>query len=126
VSFAAAVLYHQLEQRFGAENIFFDGGTLKPGMDFLHEIKTSLSGPAGAFLALIGPNWQSALDSRQRREGDDYVMKELELGLRNGWTVIPVLLNGASLRSRAISPRPSGRCRTTNLPSCGRPARTAT
>jgi SIR2-like domain/TIR domain len=97
VPFAAAALYHQLEQRFGAENIFFDGGTLKSGMDFLHEIKTSLSGPAGAFIALIGPNWQSALDSRQRREGDDYVMKELELGLRNGWTVIPVLLNGASL-----------------------------
>jgi hypothetical protein len=95
VPFAAAALYAQLKRRFGAENIFFDGGTLRPGMDFLREIKTSLNGAAGAFIALIGPNWLSAMDARWRRDAHDYVLQELELGLRNGWTVIPVLLDGA-------------------------------
>jgi hypothetical protein len=97
VPFAAAALYQQLEHRFGAENIFFDGGTLKPGMEFLHEIRTSLSGPAGAFISLIGPDWLPAMDARRRRNEDDYVAREIELGLRNGWTVIPALLNDASL-----------------------------
>jgi hypothetical protein len=97
VPFAAAALYRELKRRFGAENIFFDDGTLRPGVQFLHEIKTSLNGVTGAFIALIGPNWQSALDARRQRNDDDYVVRELELGLRNGWTVIPVLLNDASL-----------------------------
>jgi hypothetical protein len=97
VPFAAAALYQQLERRFGAENVFFDGGTLRPGMQFLNEIKTSLNDAPGAFLALIGPNWQSGLDARRRRDNEDYVVRELEFGLRNGWMVIPVLLNGASL-----------------------------
>ena len=97
VPFAAAALYDQLKRRFGAENIFFDGGTLRPGMQFLHEIKTSLNDAAGAFIALIGPDWLSSMDARRRRDDHDYVLQELELGLRNGWTVIPVLLDGACL-----------------------------
>jgi hypothetical protein len=95
--FAASALYRELKRRFGAENIFFDGGTLRPGMQFLHEIKTHLNGTAGAFLALIGSKWQSAMDAHRRRDDEDYVLKEIELGLRNGWTVIPVLLNDATL-----------------------------
>jgi hypothetical protein len=37
------------------------------------------------------------LDGHQRRGDDDYVTREIDLGLRNGWTVIPVLLNDAPL-----------------------------
>jgi hypothetical protein len=68
-------------------------------------IKTSLNDAAGAFIALIGPNWQSAVDARRRRGDDDYVIRELELGLRNGWTIIPVLLNSASLPQPGDLPR---------------------
>jgi hypothetical protein len=50
--FAAPALYRELKGRFGAENIFFDAGTLRPGMEFLEEITSRLSGTAGAFLAL--------------------------------------------------------------------------
>jgi len=101
--FAASALYRELKERFGAENIFYDGGTLRPGMPFLNEIKAHLNGTAGAFIALIGPSWESAMDARRRRpDDDDYVVEEIELGLRNGWTVIPVLLNDATL------PKPAG------------------
>ncbi len=95
--FAASALYHELKRRFGAENIFFDGGTLKPGMPFLQEIKAHLNGTAGAFIALIGPRWESIMDAHRRHNDDDYVVREIELGLQNLWTVIPVLLNDAPL-----------------------------
>jgi TIR domain len=55
--FAASTLYRELRGRFGAENIFFDAGTLRPGMQFPEKITWHLSGTAGAFLALIGPEW---------------------------------------------------------------------
>ena len=32
--FAAMMLYRELKERFGKENIFFDEGTLRPGMRF--------------------------------------------------------------------------------------------
>lgn len=95
--FAASTLYRELKGRFGQQNIFFDGGTLQPGMQFLEVIKSHLSGTPGAFLALIGPDWLPTMDAHQRRGDDDYVVTEIELGLQHGWTVIPVLLNDARL-----------------------------
>jgi hypothetical protein len=95
--FAASALYRELRARFGSEDIFFDAGTLRPGMQFLDTITSQLTGTAGAFLALIGPGWLSTMDAHRRRGDDDYVIKEIDLALRNGWTVIPVLLNGAPL-----------------------------
>jgi hypothetical protein len=95
--FAASALYRELKGLFGAENIFFDAGTLRPGVQFLEEITSHLASPAGAFLALIGSGWLSTMDARRRRGDDDYVAREIDLGLRSGWTVIPVLLNDAPL-----------------------------
>jgi hypothetical protein len=95
--FAASAVYRELKGRFGAENIFFDAGTLRPGMEFLEEITSRLSGTAGALLALIGPEWLPTMDAHRRRGDNDYVIQEIDLGLRNGWTVIPVLLNDAPL-----------------------------
>lgn len=95
--FAASALYRELRHRFGAENIFFDGGTLRPGMEFQDEIEAHLNGAAGAFIALIGSQWQSTMDTHRRRNNYDYVVQEIDLALRNGWTIIPVLLNNASL-----------------------------
>ena len=95
--FAASALYRELKGRFGAENIFFDAGALRPGMEFLEEITSRLSGTAGAFLALIGPEWLPTTEAHRRRGDNDYVAQEIDLGMRNGWTVIPVLLNDAPL-----------------------------
>jgi hypothetical protein len=98
--FAATMLYQVLQGAFGKENIFFDEGTLRPGMPFLEEIKLHLAGTAGAFLALIGPKWLPTMISHRQLGDQDYVAKEIELALCNGWTVIPVLLNEASLPER--------------------------
>ena len=59
--FAAWTLYRELKGRFGKENIFFDEGTLRPGMRFPEEIKSHLAGGAGAFIALIGSKWMTTM-----------------------------------------------------------------
>src|SRR6516225_7992828 len=55
--FAAMTLYRELRGRFGQENIFFDEGSLRPGMRFPEEIRSHLTDGQGAFLAMIGSRW---------------------------------------------------------------------
>ena len=94
----AWALYMQLKASFGAENVFFDNGSLRPGMQWFDEIKTRLSCP-GAFIALIGDQWTSALAERRQLGGKDYVAEEIELALRSSpnVTVIPTLVDDAQL-----------------------------
>lgn len=122
IPFAAWTLYRELKGRFGEENIFFDQGTLQPGMQFLQEIKSHLEG-TGAFLALIGPKWMTTMLGRRQRSDEDYVAKEIDLALRHGWAVIPVLVDDASLPDlaglppaiRALRGRQVARLRQTSL-----------
>jgi SIR2-like domain/TIR domain len=117
-------IYMKLEPRFGAENVFFDHDSLRPGMQWFDEIKSHLA-DSGAVLVLIGPQWASSLITRLQRGGDDYVVKEIDLALRSGprVTVIPVLANQAELPdSRDLPPclrsllhRQAERLRPTNL-----------
>jgi hypothetical protein len=95
--FAAMTLYRELRGRFGKENIFFDEGTLRPGMRFPEEIKSHLADGAGAFIALIGSRWMPTMTAHRQRGDLDYVTKEIELALQNRWTVIPVLVDDAGL-----------------------------
>ena len=123
IPFAAWTLYRELKGRFGQENIFFDEGTLRPGMRFLEEIKLHLAGTAGAFIALIGSKWMTTMLSHRQRDDQDYVAKEIELALRNGWTLIPVLVDDAGLPApgelppaiRALRGRQVARLRQTSL-----------
>lgn len=102
--FAALTLYRELKSGFGAENIFFDGGTLRPGMDFLEEITSHLGDPPGAFIAVIGSKWTDTLTAHQQVGDKDYVVQEIELGLQNGWVFIPLLLNDAHLPAASLLP----------------------
>lgn len=94
----AWALYWRLQERFGAANVFFDNGTLRPGMHWLEEIKSHLAS-GGAFIALIGSQWMPSLQSRLQRGGEDYVVDEIDFALRSGptATVIPVLVDEAVL-----------------------------
>ena len=95
--FAAMTLYRELRGRFGKENIFFDEGTLRPGMRFPEEIKSHLTDGAGAFITLIGSRWMPTMTAHRQRGDLDYVTTEIELALQNRWTVIPVLVDDASI-----------------------------
>lgn len=104
VPFAAMMLYRELRGRFGKENIFFDQGTLRPGMRFPAEIRSHLTDGAGAFIALIGSRWMPTMIAHRQRGDLDYVTLEIELALQNRWTVIPVLVDDASLPDRLQLP----------------------
>lgn len=116
---AAWALYMKLTERFGAENVFFDMGTLRPGMPWFEEIRSHLA-HSGAVVALIGPNWMSSLTTHLQTGGEDYVAKEIDLALRStpGVTLIPVLVDDAQLpdpRDLPPSLRPLPRCQAQRL-----------
>lgn len=94
----AWALYMKLEERFGRENVFFDHGTLQPGMRWFDEIESHLAACA-VFIALIGPQWTPIMIDRQQQGGEDYVVKEIDRALRSSrrTTLIPVLVDGAGL-----------------------------
>src|SRR5215469_15437003 len=105
VPFAAMLLYRELRGRFGSENIFFDEGTLQPGMRFPEEIRSHLTDASGALIALIGTRWMPTMVAHRQRGDVDYVTKEIELALQNRWTVIPVLVDNAGLPDPLQLPR---------------------
>ena len=121
--FAAMTLYRELRGRFGQENIFFDEGSLRPGMRFPEEIRSHLTDAAGAFISMIGSRWMPTMLAHRQRGDLDYVVKEIELALQNGWTVIPVLVDNARLPDplqlppaiRALPDCQATRFRQTNL-----------
>src|SRR5947207_3391766 len=94
----ARALYNELIAPFGRENVFLDVGTLRPGMNWLDEIRSRSSG-AGVFVALIGARWIPMLRQRRRLGPghEDYVVREIESALRmhSGVHVIPVLVDDA-------------------------------
>lgn len=121
---AAWALYMKLTEWFGAENVFFDMGSLRPGMRWFEEIRSHLA-HSGAVIALIGPKWMSSLTTRLQTGGEDYVAKEIDLALRSGprVTLIPVLVDNAQLPDlrdlppslRALPACQAQRLRPTNL-----------
>ncbi len=115
----AWALFFKLEWHFGTENVFFDNGTLRPGMQWLDEIKSHLSG-AAVFLSLIGERWKSSLIAHLKPGDVDYVAKEIDLAFRAGprVTVIPVLVDDAELLDPSDLPNaPRGR-RLAAGPAC--------
>ena len=94
----AWALYFKLESRLGGENVFFDNGTLRPGMQWLEEIEAHLAG-ASVLIALVGGRWIPSLITHMQAGDTDYVAKEIALALRAGphATVIPVLIDEAQL-----------------------------
>jgi hypothetical protein len=97
----AGRLYDTLKNYFGAERLFFDVDTIKPGVNFEQKIKTELDG-SDAVLVLIGNQWLGIKDANGNRRLDDphdYVRLEVETALSKNIAVIPVLLQGVLMPS---------------------------
>jgi hypothetical protein len=96
----ARALYNVLISRYGAEKIFLDVSSLRPGSNWLDEIK-SHEGGDGVFLSLIGPRWLQILQERSQARivdpGEDFVTYEIEaaLGGDSAVRVVPVLIDDA-------------------------------
>jgi hypothetical protein len=94
----AGRLYDLLSEQFGADAVFMDVDTLRPGVDYRLLIERHLE-ESRALLAVIGRGWLEARDRDGRRRlelADDFVRYEIESALARGVTVLPVLVDGAT------------------------------
>jgi putative ATP-binding cassette transporter len=106
--FAHAV-FTVLERSFPPESIFMDvAGGIVAGQNFARVIDEKVR-HCDVMLVLIGSNWLTATDETGGRRLDsaqDYVRIEIELALRFGKHVIPVLLPKAEMPREDLLPQP--------------------
>lgn len=99
----AGRIFDHLVSKLGAASIFFDINTIPFGADFRLYIKEVLM-QCDVLLAIIGDDWLKAAYYDNLRKGkrrlddpDDFVRTEIELAIKNGLTVIPVLVAQARM-----------------------------
>ena len=95
----AARLKTQLDTAFGAEYVFMDVDSLKPGEPFKQVIEKTIES-VEVVLALIGHDWVTVTDAAGNRRLEnpaDFVRLELATAFRFDRVVIPVLLEDASM-----------------------------
>src|SRR5579862_6252952 len=91
---SASLLQMCLEQFLAGAQEFRDAKSIEPGVNFRKRIEDAIRSSA-VLLALIGPRWVTAADATGRRrldDPDDVLVWEIELALRLGVRVIPVLV----------------------------------
>lgn len=92
-------LYDCLVQRFGEAQVFLDFNAIPGATDFTQEILKALA-RANVVLVVIGPRWCDASDAEGRKRlftPNDIVRAEIGVALIKKVTVIPVLVDGASM-----------------------------
>jgi TIR domain-containing protein len=102
----AGRLYDHLARKFTRGRLFIDVDAIKPGLDFVKQLDSQVS-QCDALLAVIGPHWLTAADSKGKRRLDDthdYVRIEIAAALKRDIPVIPVLIDGAEMPAEAELP----------------------
>src|SRR5208282_3468637 len=86
-------IFDRLVTHYGRDSIFRDIDDIPPGADFRERINAVLS-ESDVVLALVGPRWIGSRGGQQTRLDDeaDPVRVEIEMALRNGVPLIPVLV----------------------------------
>lgn len=89
-------LYDRLRQHFDEDKVFIDLEGIAPAVHFPAKLQNALSG-SKVLLVVIGTSWLVADDNRRRLDDpDDWVRREIELGLElKSVYVVPVLVGGA-------------------------------
>jgi TIR domain len=103
---SAAFLRVCLEQSLPGSQVFRDAESIQPGVDFKASIEEAVKSSA-VLLAIIGPQWLRITDGTGRRRLDDpgdVLVWEIELALRLGVRVIPVLVEGTTMPQAADLP----------------------
>lgn len=98
-------IYDHLTQALGRREVFKDVDDIPPGVDFPSYIGQTLS-HSDVLLAIIGPQWLAAAPGEAPRLLDpaDFVRVEIASGLRLGLTVIPLLVDGATMPAAEALP----------------------
>jgi len=91
------LIYDRLRQAgFDRDDLFRDvDGQIKLGDDFTQVLMEHILNK-DALLIVIGPRWAEIMESRAG-DRSDFVVIEIDAGLRHGMLVIPVLVGGARM-----------------------------
>ncbi len=106
----AGRLFDLLQARFGADHVFMDVDTIKPGQNFSRVIEDRIA-QCDVMLVLIGRDWLScaAPDGTRRLDSaEDFVRREISAGLRHSLVIMPVLVEAAVMPSAAQLPAELG------------------
>jgi hypothetical protein len=98
-AFAAGALGRDLRARFGESQVFRDRENIAGGALWRDQVLAEIDGQA-VMLVLIGESWLEPLPSRELsrlHDANDSVRIELVDGLKDGATLIPVLLENAGM-----------------------------
>jgi photosystem II stability/assembly factor-like uncharacterized protein len=93
---AAGRIRERLAERYGAENIFLDIDTIATGQRFLDAITRALA-RSDVLLMVIGARWTDEQNGPRLFDPADAVRLEIETAKGSGVTIIPVLLDRASV-----------------------------
>jgi hypothetical protein len=100
----AEKLERTFQERVGARWSFQDVADIEAGVDWNNSIQENLR-TARVVLVLIGPTWVKALRERLERGEVDVLHQEIVTALsRKGRRVVPVLIHGAALPTKAELP----------------------
>jgi|GEM_PF-3156259 len=94
----AGRLYDRLKDRFPGR-VIMDVTSIDLGDDFVDEIERQL-GACVVFIELIGHEWATITDQSGKRRLDeprDFVRLEVAIALRRAVTIIPILVEGATM-----------------------------
>ena len=91
-------IYDRLEDKFGLENVAIDIDVIPPGADFIKHIKGIID-ESYIVLVVIGSDWVGRRPDGTMRIADetDPVRFEVEIALRAGIAILPVLVDGARM-----------------------------
>ncbi|MEY9932550.1 hypothetical protein ABH926_007201 [Catenulispora sp. GP43] len=93
-AWAPDLVYTALKAEFGEEAVFKAGFNLRAGDEY-PPVLEDRAASCPVMLVCIGPRWvaaQNADGTRRLDDSNDWVRREIELALRNGNVVIPLLL----------------------------------
>jgi formylglycine-generating enzyme required for sulfatase activity len=102
----AGRIYDRLQAHFGKDAVFMDVDSIPFGADFRQHIRKAVE-QCDLMLALIGQNWVGRSgDARRIDDPRDFVRIELEVALERHLTVIPVLIDRATMPAETELPGP--------------------
>jgi hypothetical protein len=105
----AASIHDMLARRFGADRVFRDKVSMKPGEHYPKSLRAALE-EADVLVAVIGPRWNDLDDDGQLliQRDRDWVRWEIARAIQRGIPIVPVLLRdtpeNATPPDRAILP----------------------
>ncbi len=95
-----------LSQALGRGKVFIDIDDISPGDDFEDHIHQSIFS-CDVLVVVIGQNWNpsTSIGARRLDDSGDWVRREIAIALKRNITVIPVLVEGASMPDTGQLPK---------------------